>query len=181
MFDRDFGSVAGKLETTADAIEQAALQTRDGFRSIGAVADKINEGKGLIGKLINEDQTYHDLKVAVQGLKNYFSKIESLGVVFDSHFETMYRPAENFKYKDSKGYFDLRIHPSEDRFYIIQMSGSLKGTIKRKDVEVVRYDTNGDILKATDLNLSDDYKWAYPSKYQVIEQERDTVKYGFLS
>lgn len=179
VFDRDFGSVAGKLETTADAIEQAALQTRDGFRSIGAVADKINEGKGLIGKLINEDQTYHDLKVAVQGLKNYFSKIESLGVVFDSHFETMYRPAENFKYKDSKGYFDLRIHPSEDRFYIMQMSGSLKGTIKRKDVEIIRYDANGDVLKASNLNLSDDYKWAHPSKYQVIEQERDTVKYGF--
>jgi len=110
VFDRDFGSVAGKLESVATAIEEAALQTRDGFRSIGSVADKINEGKGLLGKLVNEDQTYQDLKVAVQGLKNYFSKIESLGVVVDSHFETMYRPAENFAYKDSKGYLDLRIH-----------------------------------------------------------------------
>ena len=104
------------LKVLLPAIEEAALQTRDGFRSIGSVADKINEGKGLLGKLVNEDQTYQDLKVAVQGLKNYFSKIESLGVVVDSHFETMYRPAENFAYKDSKGYLDLRIHPSSDRF-----------------------------------------------------------------
>lgn len=180
VFDRDFGSVAGKLESTADAIEEAALQTRDGFRSIGAVADKINEGKGLIGKLVNEDQTYQDLKVAVQGLKNYFSKIESLGIVFDSHFESMYRPAENFKYKDSKGYFDVRIHPSEDQFYIIQLMGSLKGTVKRKDIEVVRYDANGDVLTQSDLPaLTDDYRWAYPSTYQEIIRERDTVKYGF--
>ena len=177
VFDRDFGKVSGKLESTADAIESAALQTRDGFKSIGAIADKINEGKGLIGKLVNEEETYQDLKVAVAGLKDYFSKVESLGIVFDSHAETMYRPAENFSYRDSKGYFDIRIHPNEDRFYILEMSGSLKGTIKRRDIDVVRYDSTKKVM--TDTGVSTDYKWAYPSSYQETIRERDTTKYGF--
>jgi phospholipid/cholesterol/gamma-HCH transport system substrate-binding protein len=179
VFDRDFGSVAGKLESTADAIEEAALQTRDGFRSIESVADKINEGKGLIGKLVNEDQTYQDLKVAVQGLKNYFSKIESLGIVFDSHVETMYRPAENFAYKDAKGYFDVRVHPNEDHFYLMQMVGSLKGSIKRRDVEIIKKDPNGVAYDPALLGVSPDFLWAYPSKYEEIIRERDTFKYGF--
>lgn len=179
VFDRDFGSVAGKLESTADAIEEAALQTRDGFRSIESVADKINEGKGLIGKLVNEDQTYQDLKVAVQGLKNYFSKIESLGIVFDSHFETMYRPAENFKLKDSKGYVDIRVHPNQDHFYLIQMMGSLKGKLKRTDVELVKKDPNGRAYDLDTMNVDDNFKWAYPARYEELRWERDAVKYGF--
>ncbi|MFT6765453.1 MAG: phospholipid/cholesterol/gamma-HCH transport system substrate-binding protein [Alteromonas naphthalenivorans] len=179
VFDRDFGSVAGKLESTADAIEEAALQTRDGFRSIESVADKINEGKGLIGKLVNEDQTYQDLKVAVQGLKNYFSKIESLGIVFDCHVESMYRPAENFVFKDAKGYFDVRVHPNEDHFYLMQMVGSLKGSVKRTDVEIIKKDPNGVAYVLGDMNVDDNFKWAYPSKYEEIRRERDTFKYGF--
>ena len=65
------------------------------------------------------------------GLKNYFSKVESLGIVFDSHSETMYSPGENFELRDSKGYFDIRIHPNEDHFYLLQLMGSNKGSIER--------------------------------------------------
>lgn len=179
VFDRDFGSVAGKLESTADAIEEAALQTRDGFRSIEAVADKINEGKGLIGKLVNEDQTYQDLKVAIQGLKNYFSKTESLGIVLDSHFESMYRPAENFALRDAKGYFDVRVHPNEDHFYLLQMMGSMKGRVRRRAIEVVRQAPDGTIYDPVAMNISNDYLWAYPARHEEIIRERDAIKYGF--
>ena len=59
------------------------------------------------------------------------------------------------------------------------MSGSLKGTVKRKEYNIVRYDEKGNELLASNLSLSDDYKWAYPSGYQEIIRERDTIKYGF--
>ena len=178
-FDRDFDKVTGKLESTATAIEEAALQTRDGFRSIGHVADKINEGKGLVGKLINEDETYQDLKVAVQGLRNYFSRVENLGVVFDTHFEAMYRPAEHFIHKDSKGYLDMRIHPSEDRFYIVQLMGSTKGSIQRRNMHRVFYDQNGQPYNQNNMNISDDFKLFQSPHIEEIVQVRDTVKYGF--
>ncbi len=178
-FDRDFDKVTGKIESTATAIEEAALQTRDGFRSIGAVADKINEGKGLVGKLINEDETYQDLKVAVQGLKNYFSRVESLGIVCDTHFEAMYRPAEHFDHKDSKGYVDMRIHPAEDRFYVVQFVGSTKGKIKRKQTRREFYDQNGNLYNQNNMNISDDFKLFQSPDIVEIVQERDSLKYGF--
>jgi phospholipid/cholesterol/gamma-HCH transport system substrate-binding protein len=184
VFDRDFGGIADKLESTADAIEEAALQTRDGFRSFGSVAGKIDDGKGLIGKLVNEDQTYHDLKVAVQGLKNYFSKVESLGIVFDSHFETMYSPAENFKLKDAKGYFDIRIHPNEDHFYLLQLMGSTKGSISRTVTDRVWYDSNGDAYNVnevlTDLPAAEAYrKLEFAPEIEQTIRTRDTKKFGF--
>ncbi len=184
VFDRDFGGMADKLESTADAIEEAALQTRDGFRSFGSVASKIDDGKGLIGKLVNEDQTYQDLKVAVQGLKNYFSKVESLGVVFDSHFESMYSPAENFELKDAKGYFDIRIHPNQDHFYMLQFMGSTKGSIVRKVTDTEYYDTSGnkyniDEVLSTLTTGNEFRKLEFSPEKREIIRTRDTKKVGF--
>ena len=179
VFDRDFGGIADKLESTVDAIEEAALQTRDGFRTIGSIADKINDGKGLIGKLINEDQTYQDLKVAVQGLKNYFSEIESLGIVFDSHVESMYKRAEHFHLKNAKGYFDIRVHPSEDHFYILQMMGSMKGTIKRTVMDERWYDGIGNEYFPSLMLLADTRKLEHAPRKERIVRTRDSTRYGF--
>lgn len=149
--DRDVGKLAEKLENTSVAIEDAALQARDGFKNISSVAEKIDEGKGLIGKLINEDETYRDIKVTVQGLKHYFKKIDSLQIVFDSHGEYMYRPAENLNFEDTKGYFNMRIHPSDDHFYILQYVVSQRGNIKRTLKEVKWFDEDCNELLPSEL------------------------------
>jgi phospholipid/cholesterol/gamma-HCH transport system substrate-binding protein len=135
VFDRDFGRIATHVETTTDALEEAAAQARDGLRSVSSVAEKIDEGKGLLGKLVNEDETYRDLKVAVSGFKNYVSKLDRMQILFDTHFETMHRPAENYRYEDSKGYFDIRIHPNEEHFYLVQIASSEKGFAYRTEKE----------------------------------------------
>ncbi len=143
VFDRDFGRIAMHVETTTSALEDAAAQARDGLRSVSSVAEKIDEGKGLLGKLVNEDETYRDIKVAVSGFKNYVSKLDRMQITFDTHFETMHRPAENYRYEDSKGYFDVRIHPNEEHFYVVQIASSEKGFAYRTDRQLTY--TNDDL------------------------------------
>lgn len=132
VFDRDIARVARKLDTTAESIEDVALQAREGFRNISSVAAKVDEGKGLIGKLINDEEGYRDLRFAIGGVKNFLSRIENLNIVIDSHGEYMYGPAEHMTFQDAKGYVDVRIHPNDDYFYIFQVVGSQKGNLKRK-------------------------------------------------
>lgn len=134
-FDRDFDRIATKFESTAEALEQASVQARDGLRSVNSVAEKIDEGKGLVGKLVNEEETYQDLKTAILGFKNYVTKLDRLQFIFDAHFESMHRPAENYEFQDGKGYFDIRIHPNEDHFYLVQFATSEKGYVERKNLE----------------------------------------------
>jgi phospholipid/cholesterol/gamma-HCH transport system substrate-binding protein len=134
VFDRDFNRIASRVESTTQALEDASIQAREGLRNISSVAEKIDEGKGLLGKLVNEDETYQDLRVAVRGFKNYLAKIDRTEIVIDSHFEVMHRPAEHFRYEDNKSYFDIRIHPSEGHFYVVQFVGTQKGFVYRKEV-----------------------------------------------
>lgn len=140
VFDRDFDRIATQLTVTAESIESTSNQAKEGLKSIGSVADKLDEGKGLLGKIINEDDSYQDLKAAIKGFKEYVSRSERISIVFDSHIESMHRPAEHLSladsyriFEDSKGYFDIRIHTSEDQFYVVQLVNDEKGSISRTE------------------------------------------------
>jgi len=178
VFDRDFGNVSGRIAEATDSLTDALSQARDGFKNISSVAQKVDEGKGLLGKLINEEETYRDIKVATLGIKNYFARVDKLQVIFDSHFETMQRPAENFRYEDSKGYFDVRIHPSLDYFYMVQLAASQKGFISRKEILKSYADECGNKIDTCQLQMTDTdrVRFVYRKKKQKIE--RNTLKLG---
>lgn len=183
VFDRDFNRVAGKIESTTEIFEEASIQIRDSFNNISSVAEKIDEGKGLIGKLINEDETYRDLKVAVEGIKDYFVKVGNLQIIFDSHFESMHRPAENYRYEDSKGYFDIRIHPNEDHFYVVQLATSEKGYVKREKIHRNYYDRDKDSeidaeFCLDELNLDDEARLRWVADREIETYKRNTIKLG---
>lgn len=187
VFDRDFNRVATKFESTAGALEDASLQARDGLRSVSSVAEKIDEGRGLLGKLVNEDETYRDLKLAVEGFKNYLTKIDRMQIVFDGHFESMIRKAEGFEWEDSKGFFGMRIYPREDYFYLLQISSSQKGYIKRKFIEKDYFDSETkpiDTTKIQDrpfnqnepLNIDDLTRLAFVQDFRKTTVDRDSFK-----
>lgn len=175
-FDQDFRSVAGKVEATAQALEEASVQVRDGFRNITSVVQKIDEGKGLVGKLINEEETYRDIKVAVNGIKNYFAKVDTLQIVFDAHSEAMYRPAETYRFEDNKGYFDIRIHPTEDRFYILQLASSEKGYYTREVIEREYFDREGNLVPDAQLRQTFDTKQFF--REDITRKQRYQYKIG---
>lgn len=178
VIDRDFGRVAQKIEETVNSFEEASIQVRDSLRSVNSVAEKIDEGKGLIGKLINEDETYRDLKLAVQGFKNYLTKLDRIQIVFDSHFESMHRPAEHYEHEDTKGYFDIRIHPTSDYFYLLQLVSSEKGFIERY-VERRAYETNNDEpIDTNALSLRDYQRLWFVEQAKIQTTRRQAFKLG---
>lgn len=132
--DRDF-------DRLATCLEGASKEARDGFKTLGSVAEKIDKGKGLLGKLINEeDDTYRDLEYSVRSIKNYFAKMDAVEIILDSHGEFMFRPAEHFPIEDAKGYFGLRIHPNDEYFYLFQIVNSIKGNLKRRTLRRAWFD-----------------------------------------
>lgn len=178
VFDRDFNRIATQIEATAGSLQEASIQARDGLKSLGSVAEKIDEGKGTIGKLINEDETYRDLKVAVEGIKNYFAQADRLQIVFDSHFESMHRPAENYEHNNSKGYFDIRLHTNQDHFYLVQLASNEKGWVDRREVHREYCDIDGCPIDVDKLDLSDNDKLenVFNKKFEVFT--RNSVRIG---
>lgn len=169
-------TITSKFESTAQALEDASLEVRDGFKNINSVTQKVDEGKGLLGKLINEDETYRDLKVAVQGLKNYFSKIDALQLVFDAHFESMQRKTEDYPYEDQKGYLDVRIHPTEDYFYLLQIVTSQRGFADHESTFHQYYDKKGNPVNPIQLAETFSTEQFFESRFTKFK--RNTYRLG---
>jgi len=177
-FERELSRVSTDLCATARAVEDASIQARDGMRGITSVAEKIDEGKGLVGKLVNDDETYRDIRNAVQGLKNYLTKMDNIEIVFDSHFETMIRPAENYSFEDAKGYFEIRIHPSNDTFYLAQLATSEKGYVWRDEEHPTYCDLKGKPVDpdCLDINDRDRLEFTFRRKRELFK--RNTLRFG---
>lgn len=180
--ESDFNKISDKLTTSAHSIEIAAQEATEGLQSMSSIIEKIDEGKGLFGKIINEDELYHDIKSTVSGIKNYLAKFETLGIVFDFHTESMHRPVDNYQYADSKGYFNIRIHTSDTFFYIAQIVASERGFLNRKYIFEEYLDAAGRPLEyetldnpTTDLGKANQFRFA-PQK---IIRERYPVAFGF--
>ena len=159
-----------KLGTTLDTVDNTVVQIHDTFKEAGQVVEKINTGKGTIGKLINEDETYGDLKKTIRGFKKYVTKTQRLGLSIDMHTESMLR------HTNSKGYFDLKLRPNSDCFYSFQLVADEFGTIERDVIHYKRKDDKGNVLRASELNISTDKKIEFADEVnRTIRKKNDIL------
>ena len=161
-----------KAGPALEAFEDTAIQAREGFREAEEVMEKINTGKGLIGKLINEDETYADIKKTVKGLKEYVSRIQSLQIHIDMHSENL------FKYSTNKGYMDLKIRPTSDYFYQFQVATDEFGSIKREVQDITRRNEVGDVISTNILTTPRDVV-EFPDQIERTTREKNTTHFGF--
>lgn len=132
-----FSTASEKAGSAFKDVGESAVQVKETFKETEQVVEKINTGKGVIGKLINEDEVYNDLKKTIKGFKDYVSKTQALGISVDMHSETLIRDWWG------KGYLDLKIRPTDDYFYMLQIGSSEYGNIERKEILYDRYDNEG--------------------------------------
>lgn len=163
------------VDTVHDSFEnfgKASTEAKSTFKGAGEVVDKINTGKGLVGKLINEDETYNDIRKTIGGVKEYVAKTQALMLNIDMHSETMLRRS------NSKGYFELKLRPNSDFFYLIQLIGDEKGSVSR-DVEFyTRRDDKGTVLRASELDIPLNRKIEFADQVEREVQKKNDVLFG---
>ncbi|MGZ6255187.1 MAG: MlaD family protein [Candidatus Chromulinivorax sp.] len=177
----DFSTISHHLSNSASSIDLAAQQATQGFETMSSIVGKIDEGRGFLGKVLNEDELYHDIKSTVAGVKNYLAKFQTLGVVFDMHSENMHRPVDHFAYADSKGYLNVRIHTSDSFFYLAQVVSSERGFLNRKYIFETYFDEQGRPLDYNDLNTTTDQGKFNQFKFapEKLIRERNPLAFGF--
>jgi phospholipid/cholesterol/gamma-HCH transport system substrate-binding protein len=166
VFDRDFDKVANRLTDTFDSVQ--------------SVADKINNGEGVLGKLVNETQIYDDVKAVACSFREASDAYDNMGLVVDSHVESMGRPSDGYNHKNSKGYFSLRLHTNEDWFYLFQIVGSEKGgVVSRSEVVNTYFDKDGNKLTDAEIPALSDALVIKPAIVKETKLQRNTTRYSY--
>jgi phospholipid/cholesterol/gamma-HCH transport system substrate-binding protein len=155
-------SVERDLDRVASQFEQAA-------GPLSTVIQKINDGQGLVGKLIHDTQTCRDVCAAVQGVKNVCDTLDKLSLEFDSHSEALYALDSRSGLLDAKGYFNVILRPGEDYFYLAGLVTSLKGTVTRSELYRNWSCSTGNRMDPHTMDLPDWARLEYaPVNYAVV-------------
>jgi len=168
----NFGDASRRAADALDSIGDASVQARETFREAGEVTEKVNSGKGVLGKLINEDETYYDIKKTVRGFKEYVTKSQGLMLNIDMHSETMLR------HYNSKGYFELRLRPNSDFFYLVQLVGDQYGSITRDITETKYTDGRGNVLSPTELPMGNFGKLYFAESVKKTVRRENDILFG---
>ncbi len=160
------------INSTFETMGEASVEVRGTFKGASEVVEKINKGKGLVGKIINEDETYYDIKKTLNGFKEYSTKMQALMLNIDMHSETMLR------HSNAKGYFELKLRPNSDFFYLLQLVGDEKGSITRDVNYFTRRDDKGTVLRASELELPTWAKLKFADRVEKTVQRKNDVLFG---
>lgn len=142
---------------------------------INDITSKINQGKGSIGKLVNEEETVNNLNKAFASLKTITDKINSgegsIGKLVNEdetveninaslvsindylqkqdEYKTYldYRGEYLFDSDEVKSYLSLRIQPKEDKYYLLQILDDPSGKEEIKDTT-----TNGTTTRTVETD-----------------------------
>lgn len=167
-----FKSASQKAGDAFNDFGDASVQGRETFREAGEVVEKINSGKGFIGKLVNDDEAYNDIKKTVKGFKEYVGKTTGLLVSVDMHGESMLRNS------NSKGYLELRLRPNSDFFYLIQLVGDEQGSVCRETVYRQFSDDQGNVLQPSILPIPLERKIEFAEQVERVVHKKNDVLFG---
>lgn len=98
---------------------------RKSLESAEEALNKINTGKGSIGKLLNDEKLYDEAVAAIKGLNLLLGKAGALRVFVDLSADQV--PA----FDGGKGRFYLKIEPNPTRYYLLGISTDPRGAEER--------------------------------------------------
>lgn len=93
------------------------------------VSDKLNSGKGTLGKLINDESTVDEINTAIAGVNDFIGSAGKIQTSLDFHSEYL------SNVDAAKTYIGVKIQPGLDRFYELAVIDDPKGVAEREIVD----------------------------------------------
>lgn len=138
------------IESTIERIDSVMAKLDSAMESVSNIAAKIEEGKGTIGKLVNDEETVNRLNDAISGVQEYIATARRLEFYIDYRGEyEAGRRMDNGTLGDLEGiglksHLNLRMHPKPDKYYLLGAVSDPERVLTVKDITTRR--ENGDVV-----------------------------------
>jgi|GEM_PF-6870980 len=146
------------LSQATEEIGRIMDRTNTLLADLNTISGNIKDGKGTVGKLINDPAVADDISYVTSRARSFISKVDKLELRFD--VESNYYPMRN----GAKNYVYLQFRPGGDHYYVAGVVSDAWGHTQNTDT-VTRtklYDANGNL---TGENVSEEYE--SETKYEL--------------
>lgn len=96
-------------------VKNAAARLDAALESVGSIAQKIDQGQGPLGRLVNDEEMGENLSSAVSGLGEFLGTAQRLRTAFS------FRSEYQFEGPEGKTAVGVELQPGPDRSYLIEI------------------------------------------------------------
>ena len=136
--------VRDTLHENRSDIKTSIKKIKSASKKLDEILAKINEGKGTLGKLVNEDDMYNNINEGVKAFSKPFK------ILLDSELDIYMYGEKHTGNKDEKAGFAVSLAPNYDRYLYIGLLSNSNGSI----TEVEEINQNGRISTRAKRNLN---------------------------
>lgn len=115
------GQNQGELQDSVKSLRQTLDTMNRALENVAAITEKVNNGEGTVGALINDRQIHDDVADAVE------SAGEIIGGVARLQTWVNLRSEFHFRAGAAKNYLQIQLRPKEDKYYIIEVVDDPRG------------------------------------------------------
>jgi len=123
--------VMENIKNTATEIKNMIEENRANLKAtteqLSKITSDIQEGKGSLGKLMKDERLYESLNKAAEGVNRTINRIEKFRTFITFQGDYLFEP------KDTKGYFNVTLQPSPEKYYILGIVSDPIGKVSTKE------------------------------------------------
>jgi len=160
--------ITNNVSRAVDSIENTLTPIKNAVNSF-------NNSSGILKSIIGDENLSYELKETINNIKEYFSYIDRLAIDVDTHIESMQGIGNDLDFKDAKGYFNFMIRPANDFYYLVGLTSSYAGNVKRYRVDRTWYDQEKHEIIPNDLDLNGWAKLQYAPVKEKYERDYSAI------
>ncbi|MFB6265295.1 MAG: MlaD family protein [Bradymonadaceae bacterium] len=140
----------GRLQSTLDSLNYSLQNVQD-------ITDKVNEGEGTLGKLVNDDDIAKKTEEILTDVENLTNRYDRLKAIVNLRTEY------HLRHRRIKNVLGLRLQPGPKKFYLAEFVDDYRGkqTVVRKDVNTTRGDVKDGTYRTTTVKTTNDFKFSF--------------------
>jgi phospholipid/cholesterol/gamma-HCH transport system substrate-binding protein len=124
------GGKPGEVKTAVDRVNRAAASLEKTLQHADNIAAKIDKGEGTMGRLIKDEALINEVESVVEDVGQLVGGLGRMQTIVGL------RTDYNFLANTIKSYVEVRLQPSEDKYYSIEIVNDPRGRVSFEQIDV---------------------------------------------
>ena len=126
----DEGGKPGEIRNTVERVNRASASLESALAHADSIAARVDKGEGTVGRLVKDETLINEVENVVEDVGELVGGVGRVQTVVGL------RTDYNFLSNTIKSYVELRLQPSEDKYYSIELVNDPRGRTTFEQIDV---------------------------------------------
>ncbi|HEY3497824.1 MAG TPA: MlaD family protein [Polyangiaceae bacterium] len=121
---------AGEIRQIIDKVNRASDSLESALKNVDEVSGRLERGEGTLGRLTKDEKLINEVEGVAESVNEFVGGLSRIQTIL------VLRTEYQFLASGVKSYVELRLQPSEDKYYLIEIVNDPHGLTRYEQVDV---------------------------------------------